>query len=120
MVGGGGGDAAGAPAAGGGGMGGMMNIGLLVAMFAGLYFFFIRPENKRRDDHQKMIDALSKGAIVRTQGGIRGEIVGFEDAYVVLKIADKTKIRILRGHIGDIEPSKSESSDKSDEKKDSA
>lgn len=120
MVSGGGGEGAAAPP---GGMGGMGTILMMLAMFAGLYFFVLRPENKRRDEHQKMIEALQKGAIVRTTGGIRGEITGFEDNYVVLKIAEKTRIRVLRGHIADLEPSASEaapSESQKDEKNDNA
>ncbi len=46
-----------------------------------------------------MLKSLRKGMIVRTTGGIRGEIVDLDDAAVRLKVADKTKIDVLRSHI---------------------
>lgn len=94
---GGGGGAAGGPpntcAAGG------MNIGLLAVMFIVFYFFIIRPQQKRQRETEAMLNALRKGMVVRTTGGIRGEIVDLDEATVKLKIADKTKIDILRSHI---------------------
>ena len=41
---------------------GMYSIVLLVLMFALLYFFMIRPENKRKKQAQAMRDSLTVGA----------------------------------------------------------
>lgn len=76
-----------------------MNIGLLVMMFAVFYFLMIRPQQKRQREHEAMLKALDKGAIVRTTGGIRGEIVSIDDKEVRLEIADKVKINVLRSNI---------------------
>ena len=46
-----------------------------------------------------MRKALKRGDIVRTSGGIRGEITDISDADVTLLIADKVKINVLRSHI---------------------
>ena len=37
---------------------------LLVVMFAALYFFMIRPENKRKKQAQAMRDGLKKGDVI--------------------------------------------------------
>ncbi len=76
-----------------------MNIGLLVVMFGVFYFLIIRPQSKRQKEHDEMLKGLRKGAQVRTTGGILGEIVELNDADVVLRVADKTKINVLRSHI---------------------
>ena len=78
-----------APAPGGGGApapgpmgcggGGVEQIGFLVLMFAVLYFLMIRPQQKRAKQHDAMMGALKKGDVVRTNGGIRGEITALDE-----------------------------------------
>ena len=45
---------------------------MIVAMLAMLYFFMIRPENKRKKEAQKMRDSLTVGDVITTIGGITG------------------------------------------------
>lgn len=77
----------------------MLNILLPVAMFAFLYFVMIRPQQKRQRETDAMLKALSKGQVVRTTGGIRGEIADLTDREATLIIADKVKINVLRSAI---------------------
>jgi len=79
--------------------GGTEQIGLLLLMFAVLYFLMIRPQQKRAKQHEAMIGALKKGDIVRTNGGIRGEITALDERDVTLEVADRTRIKVLRSHI---------------------
>ncbi len=94
-----------APAAGGEGPvpvgcgGGTEQIGLLLLMFAVLYFLMIRPQQKRAKQHQEMMDALKKGDIVRTNGGILGEVTALDERDVTIEISDRTRIKVLRTHI---------------------
>jgi preprotein translocase subunit YajC len=93
----------GAPAQGAppsGGMGGMeMQMVMLALMFGVFYFLLIRPQQKRQREVDTMLKALKKGDIVRTSGGIRGEITDLTDNEVTLLIADKVKINLLRSHV---------------------
>lgn len=77
---------------------------LMLAMFAILYFIMIRPQKKRQQAQQKMLQEVGKGARVRTIGGIIGTIVQEHDDEVVLKIdeATNTKMRIVRSAIGKV------------------
>jgi preprotein translocase subunit YajC len=75
------------------------NLALIVAALVMVYFVSIRPQNKRQREQEAMLKALRKGTIVRTTGGIRGEILDLSDAEVTLLVADKTKINVLRSHI---------------------
>lgn len=112
-----------APAASGGGSGGMIGqIGMMVAIFAVMYFVMIRPQQKQQQAHQQMLKGLKKGDVVRTDGGIRGEIVSITDTEVKLLIADKTVINILRARIqGPDQPAASkEGSDSKDAEKSGA
>ena len=94
-------DSGSAPAApsGGGGSGGEMQLLLLPLMFVLFYFLMIRPQQKRQKETDEMLKALRRGDIVRTSGGIRGEVVDLTDGDVTLLISDKVKINVLRSHI---------------------
>ncbi len=83
-------------------------------MFAILYFFMLRPQQKRQRELDDLLKALRRGDKVRTSGGIRGEIVDLTDTEVTLLIADKVKINILRSHIasrGDKAPAETKPDD---------
>lgn len=88
--------AAGAPA------GGLMNSMLLpmLLVFAIMYFFMIRPQQKKMKQHQAMLGALRKGDQVVTQGGVIGKIVKVkDDDEVDVEIAQGVKVRIVRATI---------------------
>ena len=48
---------------------------MIVALMAVMYFFMIRPENKRKKQAQNMRDSLKKGDMITTIGGIVGKII---------------------------------------------
>ncbi|MCK4657044.1 MAG: preprotein translocase subunit YajC [candidate division Zixibacteria bacterium] len=89
-----------APAGGeGGGMGSMMIF--LVAIFAVMYFFMIRPQQKKQKEHKAMIEALKTGDKVVTNSGMMGTIVHIHDDKnkVVLKVADQVKVEFIKSSI---------------------
>ncbi len=97
----GGGDAVSAPLGCAGG--GTEQIGLLLLMFGVLYFLMIRPQQKRAKAHDAMMGALKKGDIVRTNGGILGEITALDERDVTVEVADRTRIKVLRSHIAGLD-----------------
>jgi len=105
----------GSPASGGGGgVGpGVTQFGLMVLMMVVFYLVLIRPQQKKQKELDRLLKGLKKGQKVRTSGGIRGEIVEFKSDVgdeVVLLIADRVKINILRAHVsGVIESGEQES-----------
>lgn len=82
-----------------------MDLGLILLMFAVLYFLMIRPQQKRAKEHEGMMGALKKGDIVRTNGGIRGEITALDERDVTIEIADRMRIKVLRSHIAGLDQS---------------
>ena len=66
----------------------MYSIVLLVLMFALLYFFMIRPENKRKKQAQAMRDSLTVGDEITTIGGIVGKIVMVNPNTIVIETSD--------------------------------
>jgi preprotein translocase subunit YajC len=99
----GGGSGGGGGGGAGGGMGCAMQAGLFGVMMLVFYFFMLRPEQKRRKEHEDMMRSLRKGTKVRTSGGILGEVVSVSDEDVVLQIADRVRINILRTHVSGVE-----------------
>ncbi len=77
--------------------------GILLAMFAIFYFLLIRPQRKQEEEHQKMMASLRKGDIVRTRGGIRGEVTALDERDVTLEVADRVRIKVLRSAVAGIE-----------------
>lgn len=76
---------------------GMYSIVLLVLMFALLYFFMIRPENKRKKQAQAMRDSLTVGDEITTIGGIIGTICAVkEDSIVIETGADRVRVEFAK------------------------
>ncbi|MBS7219715.1 MAG: preprotein translocase subunit YajC [Oscillospiraceae bacterium] len=58
---------------------------MIVAMLAMLYFFMIRPENKRKKEAQNMRDSLTVGDVITTIGGITGTICTVKENTIVIE-----------------------------------
>ena len=84
-----------APAAGGGSMMWIM----LIAMFVIMYFFMIRPQNKKQKEIANFRKSLQVNQSVITAGGIHGTIKEITDDYIVLEIASNVKIKIDKNSI---------------------
>lgn len=61
---------------------------MIVALMAVMYFFMIRPENKRKKQAQSMRDSLKKGDMITTIGGIVGKIVMVNPNTIVIETSD--------------------------------
>lgn len=72
---------------------------MMVAIFAIMYFFMIRPQNKRQKEIQNFRKNLAVGQEVITAGGIYGKVKEIEDSVVVLEVASGVKIRIDKNSI---------------------
>jgi preprotein translocase subunit YajC len=76
----------------------------LVLVFIVMWFFMIRPQQKKQKEHQAMIRAAKRGDRIVTSGGIVGTITkaGDADNEVEVEIAKDVKIRVMRHAITDI------------------
>lgn len=83
-----------------------MNTGSLVqllpfvAMFAIMWFFLIRPAQKRQKATKAMQSDLRRGDAVITIGGIHGTIDAVDELTVYLKVSDESTLRFDRQAIG--------------------
>jgi preprotein translocase subunit YajC len=71
----------------------------LILMFVVVYFFFIRPQQKKAKDQSNFEKNLKKGDQVATNSGIIGKISKIEDDRVTLLVDQKTYITFLRATI---------------------
>jgi preprotein translocase subunit YajC len=69
---------------------------ILVALFAALWLFLIRPQKRRQVEQTQMQDALATGDEILTAGGVFGTVRAIEDEVVQLEIAPGTIIRLDR------------------------
>lgn len=79
--------------------GGSMMWIMLIAMFVIMYFFMIRPQNKKQKEIANFRKSLQVNQAVITAGGIHGTIKEINDDHVVLEIAANVKIKIDKNSI---------------------
>jgi preprotein translocase subunit YajC len=90
--------------AGGGGSGSQLMPTLIMfgAMFAIFYFLMIRPQQKQRQDRDRMLAAIKRGDKVVTTSGMFGTVTNLTDKTVTLRVADQVKLEFERASIGRI------------------
>lgn len=75
----------------------MESIVLLVLMFGALYFFMIRPENKRKKEAENLRNSLKVGDEITSIGGIIGTICAVKDTTIVIETgADRVRIEMTK------------------------
>ncbi len=74
---------------------------LMVAMFAIMYFFMIRPQQKKQKEIQKFQNSITEGSSVVTGGGIYGTVkkVDLANNIVEVEIARGVIIKVDKGYI---------------------
>ena len=70
---------------------------LVVLMFAMLYFFMIRPENKRKKEAENLRNSLAVGDEVTSIGGITGTVCAVKENTIVMETgADRVRIELTK------------------------
>ena len=80
-----------AEAAGPGPDAGLINLIMLGGFVVIFYFLLIRPQNKRRKEHETLVGGLSKGDEVVTAGGIVGQITTMKTSSLKYKLVMASK-----------------------------
>lgn len=83
---------------------GMTMIIMMVVLFAIMYFFMIRPQNKKQKEIQKFRNALKVGDKVITIGGIYGTVKSIDEAEntITLEVATGVKLVVAKEAINPI------------------
>lgn len=89
------------PAGGGGGGSQLMpTLVMFAAMFAIFYFLMIRPQQRQKQERERMLRTVKRGDRVVTTSGIYGTVTNLSDTTVTLRVADQVKLEFERGSIG--------------------
>lgn len=72
---------------------------MMVAIFVIMYFFMIRPQNKKQKQIANFRKNLEVGQPVVTAGGIYGKIKEIEEQSVIVEIAPSVKIKVDKNSI---------------------
>ncbi|MFD2785675.1 preprotein translocase subunit YajC [Hymenobacter rubripertinctus] len=81
------------------GSGSLLSYLPIVGMAVVVYFFMIRPQQKRSADAKKFRAALGKGASVVTIGGLHGKVVDLSDETVTVEVDKGVRLRFDRSAI---------------------
>lgn len=64
-----------------------------------MYFFMIRPQQKKQKDTKKFIEEIKKGDDVVTIGGLHGKVAAVEGDVVFLEIDKGVKVKLEKSAI---------------------
>lgn len=70
-----------------------------VVLIAIMYFIIIRPQQEQMKKHQKMVDTLTKGDKVVTNGGLIVEIKKVEEEFFSVMINDTMQARLAKDSV---------------------
>ena len=74
---------------------------MIVALFAIMYFFMIRPQQKRQKEIQNFRNSLNVGEAVVTAGGIYGVVkqIDENDNTLMVEVANGVRIKVDRNSV---------------------
>ncbi|MDF2158898.1 preprotein translocase subunit YajC [Algoriphagus sp. CAU 1675] len=64
-----------------------------------MYFFMIRPQQKKQKETKKFIDEIKKGEDVVTIGGLHGKVSAVEGDTVILELDRGFKVKVEKSAI---------------------
>lgn len=77
----------------------MFMFGWLAIMIALFYFMLIRPQRRREKERLQLLEAIKTGDRVLFAGGLIGVVTNVKEKTYVIKVADKTKVEVVRGAV---------------------
>ena len=72
---------------------------MMVLIFAVMYFFMIRPQQKKQKEIAKWRESIQKGDKVVTVGGIYGTVAEVKPGYILMEVDSSVKIKVDKGYI---------------------
>lgn len=74
---------------------------MMVAIFAIMYFFMIKPQQKRQKEIQNFQNTLTEGTQVVTGGGLYGTVkkIDLANGIIEVKIADGVVVKVDKGSV---------------------
>ena len=79
----------------------LIMMGLIFAIF---YFVLIMPMRRKQKKLEALVSGLKSGDHVVLNAGIFGTIVGVEESAFLVRIDDKTRIKVLKSAVAGLAP----------------
>lgn len=73
---------------------------LPLGMILIMYFFVLRPQQRKAKEQADTLTSLKSGDEVYTSSGIIGRVRTVADGFITLEVAANTNIKVLKSHIG--------------------
>ncbi len=74
-------------------------VGMMGIMVAIIYIMVLRPQRRREVDRKKLLESVKSGDRVIFGGGIIGTVTNVKDKLLVVRVAEKVKMEVLRGAV---------------------
>ncbi|WP_208370754.1 preprotein translocase subunit YajC [Helicobacter pylori] len=71
----------------------------LVVLFLIFYFLIVRPQRQQQKKHKEMIEGLTKGDKIVTQGGLIVEVLKAEANFFSVKLNDDTTAKLSKNYV---------------------
>lgn len=86
----------------GGTMGMVMQLAPFILIFVLFYFLMIRPQQRRMQEHQRMIAAVKRGDSVVLSNGMIGKVTRVEEAEAMVEISQGVNVAVVKSMIAEV------------------
>lgn len=90
---------------GAGGPPAVYNVGFLLLLVGIFYFVLLRPEQRRRREHDQLLGQLKRNDRVVMTSGIHGRVMDVGDKVLTIEIAPKVQVQVERSAIQNVQKS---------------
>lgn len=74
----------------------MITLLMFGGLFVFMYFFMIRPQRKRQNEHKELVSGLAKGDEVVMNSGMLGKVTKVDDSYLVLETGNNVELKFQK------------------------
>jgi preprotein translocase subunit YajC len=85
---------------------------MMALIFAIFYFVLILPMRRKQKKLEELVKSLKSGDRVVLSSGILGTIVGTEDDAFLVRVDDKTRIKVLKSAVAGLQATGAEKTEK--------
>ena len=69
-----------------------------------MYFMIIRPQSKRAKEHKQLIESLSKGDEIVTNGGLLGRITEVGESFIRMEVSQGVAVKVQKNAVATVMP----------------
>ena len=74
----------------------------MVIIFGIMYLLLIRPQQKKQRAHRELVSRVKVNNKIITNNNIYGTVSGVEENSVMLRVAEKVEIKLVRSAVSDV------------------